>query len=173
MDDRAYKIAMMHILSQTPEPTTPRNLTRPIKKPTDPKEMIDNLSDKKILELADDAIKSYYGSLINVLIKQIIANKGIPEAFMVSDFVLKYFHSTDAPRKQLETFFANLKNKLLDEVYDIAISNKDSIKDLTLTNFKKKPTADEEVVDDYVRGILSNARKETIQYIKRLANVGR
>jgi len=160
MNNKLFKIALKHIQSQTEDTDTETT-------PQDPEKMVDNLSDKRILEITTESIKANYPTLINIKLKQ-VATYSVPEAFMVADFIIKRFHDSDTPTKEFDAYFANLKIKLLREVYDLALADRKSIKDLTLRNFKKNPTDNEEVVDDYVRELLGNARIETVAFIRKL-----
>lgn len=163
MDKRALRVALQYISAKVPETTEPNEMAEP----KAPKDMPKVISERDILLAIDDALKSYYQSLILVPLKQL----DVPNLFIVFDKMVKRFNDSGVPEKEFEEAFQNVKPRLLRTVQDLVFSDKKSIKEKMYSHFKLNPPKTEDEVDSYVRSFLMSLRTEMISRKKKLENM--
>ena len=156
MDKRAFNVAVRFLSAQTP--------TGEPQESTDPKKMPTVLTDKQIVIAIDDALKSYHQAVVVNYLKRL----DVPHIFIIFDNMVKSFNASGVPHKEFELLFANLKPKLIATISDLILSDKQSIKDKLLQQYKKSPPKTLDDVDTDTHEFLTELRVNAITNVKLL-----
>lgn len=133
-----------------------------------PEEKIKELQDQeKLIQLAKNSLKINYATAMNSFLKQL----DIDHVLMATPYIVASFSKTSYPTKQLNSSLANLKNKIIFTLTDIALEDKNSLLDLIKNYIMTNKDLSQQDVESYTRELVMNIKEKTKQYLRRLGQL--
>jgi hypothetical protein len=81
-------------------------------------------------------------------------------------FIVQQFNNSDFPKKKLDSLNQSLKNRLIKNIEEVGLQEKDSISETVYDNFKLNPTNSQEDIEEYTK----NFYREILKNIKNKEN---
>jgi len=156
MNPSAYKVAMLY-MSQNQEDSS--NEDPSVIEKNDNAKL--TLSQKK--KVIEDSLDTYYSSVINAYLRKY---NDISELVFAASSVISQFgdgNNSEAFSDELN----NLKVKILNAVGDIAMRDSGSLKSNILNDPKTSSMSSDEL-EDYIRSILGNIRRDASTKVKKI-----
>lgn len=152
MDNRAFRVSLAYVNAMVEDPQQ-EDKNAPF-------------DEKKVRELSQDALESFYPTFIHAYLRNMDINQIISSMY----FLTQQFGNT-APQDSLEKALTPLKNKILNSIGDAAMLDRGSLLDKITGYFKENPTSSEEEISQYVQkelGVIKNNLKRTVPKLERI-----
>jgi hypothetical protein len=162
MNNRSFKIAMLHI-SQTEE--TPD--TDKVESPLDENKTGERLTLDQRKKAIDTSLESHYSPIINTFLR---TYTDVGELMTVSQHVVSQFGKGPAPVEAFQKRVGNINIKILNAVGDTAVDDKNSLKQTFILDPAVTKMTEKEI-DEYVREKLVSIKNDTKSNAKKIKNI--
>lgn len=116
---------------------------------------VETLDEKKVLKTIDDTLESLYPALMTNWLRKL----DLEQLTKVMYDVVGTFNESISPKEELSKELVQVKNIIIKAIEDVAKSDTKSIKDNAFRYFKFNPTSKIGDVEDYVRTIMIQSKK--------------